>query len=251
MNKQDREAVFEGIHNANVALSAERLKNARSYQDLSTVWISAIRGSRKCDCGLKECDRVISPGLDPTVVSRWLGLMRPMNQKFAGPFFIEGLEVGEAYNAGVQMILDNPELSKWKYMLTVEEDNLPPADGILKLYESMDRYDVVQGLYWTKGELGQPMIYGDPKVMPKNFIPQPPIPNTIQECNGLGMGFNLFKIDMFKKLPKPWFKTKQDPGGAFSQDLYFYNNAGKEGFRFACDTRVKVGHYDIVSKIVW
>lgn len=251
MKKQEQKAVFEGIHNANLAVSAERLKNSKSYKDLSTVWIAAIRGSRKCDCGVVECGRIISPGLDPTVVQCWLGLMRPMNQKFAGPFFIQGLEVGEAYNAGVQMILDNPELSKWKYILTVEEDNLPPADGLLKLYESMDKYDVVQGIYWTKGENGQPMIYGDPKVMPKSFIPQVPIPDTIQEANGLGMGFNLYKIDMFRKIPKPWFKTQQDSGGAFSQDLYFYNEAAKHGFKFACDNRVKVGHYDAGTGIVW
>lgn len=251
MSKKDKDQAIEGFHNANLAASADRLKKARSYQDLSTVWISAIRGARKCDCGLVECNRVISPGLDPKVVQCWLGLTKPMNQKFAGPFFIQGLEVGEAYNAGVQMVLDNPELSKWKYILTVEEDNLPPADGILKLYESMDKYDVVQGIYWTKGENGQPMIYGDPKVMPKNFIPQPPIPESVQECNGLGMGFNLYRIDMFKKMPKPWFKTYQENGSAFSQDLFFYNEAAKFGYRFACDTRVKVGHYDAVANIVW
>jgi len=248
MNKVDQKEIFAGFHNANLDQSRARLLKGNSYKDLSTVWISAIRGQRMCECG---CGHIVNRGLDPTVVSTWIGMMRPMNQKFAGPFFIENMEVGEAYNAAVEMILANPELSKWKYMLTVEEDNLPPADGILKLYESMEKYDVVQGLYWTKGEMGQPMIYGDPKVMPKNFIPQVPVPDTLQECNGLGMGFNLFKIEMFKRLPKPWFKTQQDAGGGFSQDLYFYNNAGKEGYRFACDTRVKVGHYDIENKLVW
>lgn len=251
MRKSEQKSMFEGIHNADLQRSAERLKQAKSYEDLSTVWISPVRGSRKCDCGLIECQRVISPGLDPKVVGCWLGLMRPMNQKFAGPFFIEGLEVGEAYENAVQMILDHPDLSKWKYILTVEEDNLPPADGLLKLYESMGKYDVVQGLYWTKGDNGQPMIYGDPKVMPKTFIPQVPIPDTVQEANGLGMGFNLFKIDMFRKIPKPWFKTMQEKGGAFSQDLFFFNNAAKYGFKFACDTRVKVGHYDAATKVVW
>ena len=47
-------------------------------------------------------------------------------------------------------------------MLTVEQDNLPPQDGIMKLYESIEEgFDVVSGLYWTKGDAGQPMIYGD------------------------------------------------------------------------------------------
>ena len=71
------------------------------------------------------------------------------------------------------------------------------------------------------------------------------------------MGFNLFKLDIFKNpdLPKPWFKTVQEvvQGGAraYTQDLYFFENAAKCGYRFACDTRVKVGHYDIQNDIMW
>jgi hypothetical protein len=100
------------------------------------------------------------------------------------------------------------------------------------------------------------MIYGDPKVMPRNFIPQVPVPDSIQACNGLGMGFTLFKLSMFRKVPKPWFKTLQeyDPANgarAATQDLYFFQNAAIEGYKFACDNRVKVGHLDVRSGEVW
>jgi len=230
-----------GIHNKDLDISSERLEKSKSYQDLSTIIICPTRGK-----------------IPARVVQSWMGLMRPMNQKVIGPIFATNMEVGEAYNSLIESILANPELSKWKYILTIEEDNMPPADGLLKLYESMDKYDVVQGIYWTKGEGGQPMIYGDPNVIPKNYIPQKPIGETIQQCNGLGMGFNLFKLDIFKNkdLPKPWFKTFQGviPGEgakAYTQDLYFYENAAKLGYTFACDNRVKVGHYDYENDIVW
>ena len=78
--------------------------------------------------------------------------MAPMNQKFTR-FFVVGMEVGEAYSVAVEQILSNPEFSKWKYVLTLEEDNLPPQDGLLKLYENMNKFDVIGGLYWTKGEV--------------------------------------------------------------------------------------------------
>ena len=101
------------------------------------------------------------------------------------------------------------------------------------------------------------MIYGDPKVMPRNFIPQ--LPNMeIKPANGLGMGFNLWRLDMFKdkKLRTPWFKTQQEiiPGKGvkvYTQDLYFYEDALAYGYKFACDTRVKVGHYDYVNDMMW
>lgn len=240
MNPQVVIPNYEGYHNRDVDESAERLERSKSYRDLSTIIICPTRGV-----------------IPAKVVQSWMGLMRPMNQKVIGPLFAIGMEVGAAYNSMIENILENPELSTWKYILTIEEDNMPPADGLLKLYESMDRFDVVQGLYWTKGEGGQPMIYGDPNVMPKNFIPQKPIRDTVQHCNGLGMGFNLFKLDIFKNkdIPRPWFRTVQEVvhGGAraYTQDLYFYENAAKCGYRFACDNRVKVGHYDFGNDIIW
>ena len=33
--------------------------------------------------------------------------------------------------------------------------------------------------------------------------------------------------------------------------LYFFQNAAKEGFKFACDNRVKVGHLDARSREIW
>ena len=230
-----------GIHNADLAASVERLNKGKTYQDLSTVIICPTRGN-----------------ISDRVVQAWMGLIKPMNQKVVGPIFIRGYEVGQAYNMGVEMVLNNPDLSKWKYILTIEEDNLPPPDGLIKLYENMDKFDVIGGLYWTKGEGGQPMVYGDPSVSPVNFIPQMPKPDTIQPACGLGMGFNLFKIDMFKdpKLRKPWFETKNEyipnvGSQVYTQDLYFYENAGKLGYKFACDTRVRVGHLDPATDVVW
>ena len=32
---------------------------------------------------------------------------------------------------------------------------------------------------------------------------------------------------------------------SYTQDLKLFENAGKLGYKFACDSRVKVGHYDI------
>ena len=229
-----------GFHNKSTKKSKDRILKGKAYKDLSTICVIPTRGM-----------------ISAKVVQSWWSLMTPMNQKFLRMFVI-GMEVGDAYNSAVESIMNHPELSKWTYLLTLEEDNMPPPDGLLKLYESMEKFDVVGGLYWTKGEGGQPMIYGDPKSMPMNFIPQPPKLETVQEACGLGMGFNLFKLSIFndKKLTKPWFKTLQEytPGvgiKGYSQDLYFYEKIRKLGYRVACDTRVKVGHFDSESDIIW
>lgn len=229
-----------GIHNASDY--ATRLEKQKTYRDLSTIIVCPTRGM-----------------ISARIVQSWQGLIRPMNQKVIGPLFMEGMEVGEAYNQVIKMILENPDLRDFKFMLTLEEDNAPPADGLIKLYESIDEYDAVGGLYWTKGEGGQPMCYGNPDVMPLNFIPQVPQPDAITPCNGLGMGFTLFRMEMLKDERFEygnWFKTKQEvvPGAGaqvFTQDLWFFQHARELGYKFACDSRVKVGHYDAASQIMW
>lgn len=229
---------LQGYHNANPN-TGERLVQGRAYKDLSTICIVPTRGM-----------------IPAKVVQSWMGLISPMNQKFTRIFAI-GIEVGEAYSTTIAQILSHPDLSKWKYILTLEEDNMPPPDGLIKLYENIDKYAAVGGLYWTKGEGGQPMIYGEGKDGELHFRPQPPR-EDIQECDGLGMGFTLFQTEVFKdpRLEYPWFKTLNDftPGigtQMMTQDLYFFEKIRKLGYKVACDTRVKVGHYDVNTDIVW
>jgi hypothetical protein len=225
-----------GRHNADIKAATERLSKSRTYQNLSTIIVCPTRGV-----------------IPAKVVQSWMSLGKPMNQAVVGPLFAIGMEVGDAYNQTIKSIIDNPGFNDFKYILTIEEDNIPPADGLMKLYENIEEYDVVGGLYWTKGEEGQPMIYGNPNVIPKNFIPQVPIPESIQPCNGMGMGFHLFKLDIFRKMPYPWFKTVQDyqAGKVYTQDLFFYEEAAKYGYKFACDTRCKIGHLDYINDIIW
>jgi hypothetical protein len=229
-----------GYHNLHMTEALQRLEKGGGYKDISTVCFIPSRGK-----------------IPARVVQNWFSMMTPMNQKFFR-FFIIGMEIGQAYNSAFEMVVNHPDLKNWKYVLTMEDDNMPPADGLLKLLEDMDKVDVAGGLYWTKGEAGQPMIYGDPKVMPLNFYPQMPQPETLQRCNGLGMGFTLFKVDIFKdnRIAKPWFKTQQEivpnvGAKVYTQDLFFFEKIFALGYRVACDTRVRVGHFDAEADFVW
>lgn len=163
----------------------------------------------------------------------------------------QGMEVGDAYSTAIEQILSHPELNQWEYILTLEHDNAPPPDGVIKLIEDMEEhreFAAIGGLYFTKGPGGVAQIWGDPKDPTLNFRPQ--IPNGgIQECVGTGMGFTLFRLKMFKdeKLRRPWFKT-ETKAGVSTQDLYFWSDARKHGYRCAVDCGVKVGHYDLTGQ---
>ena len=165
----------------------------------------------------------------------------------------QGMEVGDAYSVAIEQILAHPELSKWEYLLTIEHDNCPPGDGVLKLLERMEEHPefaCIGGLYFTKGLGGCAQIWGDARDPVINFRPQLPDPNGgLVECCGTGMGFNMWRLAMFKdpKLRKPWFKT-QTKDGCATQDLYFWADARKHGYRCAVDCSVKVGHYDLTGQ---
>ena len=219
-----------------------------TYKDSSTIIIIPTRGT-----------------IDYRIVSAWQGLMSPMNQK-RSIMFAAGHEVGHAYNQLIENILGHPELSKWKYILTLEDDNLPPGDAHIRLLESIEwgKFDAVSGIYFTKGEIGMPMAYGDPEELRRtgvlDFKPrdirQALAHGNIMEVNGIAMGCALWRLDLFRELPKPWFVTVADVipdkgAMAFTQDLFFCERAKKAGKRFAVDLRVKVGHLDIESGVVY
>jgi hypothetical protein len=161
----------------------------------------------------------------------------------------QGMEVGDAYSSAIANVLADPNLSQWEYILTLEHDNAPPPDGVIKLLEDMEahpEFACIGGLYFTKGPGGCAQIWGDPKDPIINFRPQLPDYNGgLVECCGTGMGFNLWRMSMFKdpKLRRPWFVT-QTKNGVSTQDLYFWGDARKYGYRCAIDCSIKVGHYD-------
>jgi len=230
-----------GLHNTDLEKSIERVEKSKMYKDLSTIIICPTRGS-----------------FPTRVVQSWMKLVKPMNQAVAGPIFAESMQVDDAYNSLITYILDNDYLKKFKYILTIEEDNLPPPNGLLKLYESIDDYDVVGGLYWSKSaDNSFPMLFGDPEVDPLDSKPLVPKIGEVQRANALGMGFNLFKLDMFRHISQPWFKTLDvnmldEKNAVMTQDFYFYRKAAQEGnYKFACDNSVLVGHYDSRADIVF
>jgi hypothetical protein len=228
------------------ALGYERVKTlaGSTYKDSSTIVIVPNR----------------TPTFDYRIVQAWQNLMYPMNQKRAWIFCIND-EVGKAYDRMVKDILSNPEFSKWKYILTLESDNLPPPDAHIRLLETIEagKFDAVSGIYFTRGDHNMPMAYGDPNDGVFDFKPRDIraalAQGHVMPVNGIAMGCSLYRMDLFREIEAPWFETWNDvvDGGvrAFTQDLWFCRNARARGKTFAVDLRVKVGHMDLGTGVVY
>lgn len=229
-----------GVHNSDLEKSANRIIQGGSWKKQRVVMLIPAGAMIPTKVYLSHCSLIFPP-----------------NQASFKMAAI-GMEVGEAFSTAIQDILSHPELSQWEYILTIEHDNIPQPDGLVRLLERMEahpEFSCIGGLYWTKGEGGVPQIWGDPNDA-LNFRPQAPDPNGgLVECCGTGMGFNLWRISMFKdeRLRRPWFKTLTgiEGQGVGTQDLYFWSDARKYGYRCAIDCSVKVGHYDHIQDINW
>src|SRR5271169_744936 len=190
-------------------------------QDLDSTRARLIKGGT----WKKQRICVVIPAADTipakVALSHW-NLAFPPNNGVVR-ILAQGMEVGDAYSTAIEQIMAHPDLSKWEYFLTIEHDNAPPPDGVIKLLERMEEHpelSCIGGLYYTKGIGGCAQIWGDPKEPVVNFRPQLPDPNGgLVECCGTGMGFNLWRMSIFRdpKLRKPWFKT-QTKDGVATQD---------------------------------
>lgn len=226
-----------GAHNKNLKGSSARLMKGGSWKPQRVIMILPAADTVPAKCVLS-----------------WMNLAFPPNNGVVRILAL-GQEVGEAYSNAIESILAHPDLSKWEYVLTIEHDNAPPPDGVVKLIQRLEdnpNLACVGGLYFCKGDGGCAQIWGDPNDPIINFRPQVPIPGALQECCGTGMGFNLFRLSMFKNrdLPRPLFKTLNgiEGKGVGTQDLTFWTQARKLGYRCAIDNTIAVGHYDLTGQ---
>lgn len=222
-----------GEHNADLNRTVSRLKKDGAWKDLRTILIVPA-----------------GDDIPSRVVANWWNMITPPNQGFVR-LLARGMEVGVAYSSAIESILANPDLAKWPYICTLEHDNTIPPDGVMMLQRRMEdhpEFAAISGLYHLKGPGGCAQIWGHPQEFPMNFKPQPPDPNGgLVECNGIGMGFAIWRTKIFKdeRLRRPWFKTVASAAeGVGTQDLYACGDMRKHGYRFAVDCSVRVGHYD-------
>lgn len=253
------------------------LPKGNTFKDLSTIIIIPTRGTQeekkqlicsKCKHKNEYMSSTIH-GLHPMFVESYKRLIKPMNVPIL-EMMVNGYEVGDAYTKAIEAILENPAINKFKYVLTIEDDNIipfiPNSQGpLMMLYEDMEKgYDVAGGLYWTKGVPSMPLLYGDPKEkrdasagMFKVRYDWTKKPAGPIECNGMGMGFTLFKLDIFKdeRVERPWFQTINDitEKGVrnYTQDLNFFEKIRALDYKVCVDTRVKLGHLDIRTGVIY
>lgn len=130
------------------------------------------------------------------------------------------------------------------YLFMVDDDMMCPADLFYKIVRH--DVDIVAPLAFTRNPPHRPVMFStiegfDPVTRRSYYInntvhnyPK----NKLVECDAVGFGAVLIKMDVFRKIGTPYFMGSMGCG----EDIHFCVQAKKAGFRVFMDTSVKLGH---------
>ena len=168
---------------------------------------------------------------------------------------VPGLEIGVARNNIAKTALERGV----KYLFFLGDDVVPPPHALRQLVyrmENIPNLGVVGGVYCAKADPAAPLVfkgngggsYWDWKI------------GEFFDVSGLGMDCTLIRMEVFRKLPEPWFKTVDEDGHidakpnveVWTEDLYFLNKVAKETeYRICVDASIICDHWDVFGKRVY
>ena len=144
-------------------------------------------------------------------------------------------------------LCDIAQQNNCSHIMFLDTDMTFPHDTISKLLAH--DLDIVGGLYFERYEPYKPAVFwkhpdglGDYALM-DNI----PYGETI-ECDAIGTGCLLIKMDVFNKLTKPWFEYRVAEYGSkkeikfFSEDIVFCERVKELGYKIHVDTSIECGH---------
>ena len=134
-------------------------------------------------------------------------------------------------------------------ILMVDDDMVVPLDLFECLHKTMveTNADIVAPLAFMRVAPHFPVIYrlreGYDGITHKPYYEREIVRNypkdSVVECDAVGFGAALIKLDMVKRMKKPWFMSTTSHG----EDIWFCRCAKEEaGAKIVMDTRIKLGH---------
>jgi hypothetical protein len=152
-----------------------------------------------------------------------------------------------------------------QYILFIEDDTIPPPGVLLELSRILETSDesimVCGGIYTTRSNPPEPIVYMGPS---EGCFWNWKL-GEIFPCWACGMGCTMIRTEIFKLMPKPWFRelktieeVREYPDlfpvpaelvpskkGGVSSDMFFYAKLAQMGFQALAHGGVLPIHWDI------
>jgi len=126
----------------------------------------------------------------------------------------------------------------YTHLLFIDDDMTFDHDLLLRLLSH--NVDIVSALAFKRTSNFEPCVFKKDKV---DNLYHSIFPEVFQEIDAAGTAGMLINLNVFRKIPFPWFETYYDDKGKnWSVDIIFSEKAKKEGFKIFVDPNVKMGH---------
>jgi SAM-dependent methyltransferase len=177
---------------------------------------------------------------------------------------VDGLEVGEARTKAAEYVVKLDPQPEFLFFL--DYDVIPAFDALTKLFyraRTWPDYDIIAGIYCSKGSPPEPLIYKDPG---NGCFWDWAIGDVLHDgIHGVHMGLTLIRVSLFEKMmaamdDEPLFytanrrefkdgKLKTETG---TEDLHFCDRAIKHcGAKILVDTSVLAGHINNETGVIY
>jgi len=126
------------------------------------------------------------------------------------------------------------------HLLFIDDDVGFPTGGMEQLISA--NVPIIGAPYAMRRESSMHLStvgFIDPDIRP---VKMSEMPEYIFECDWLGMGFTLINLEVFKKVPQPWFEYQHIRGKLAGEDIDFCVKAKKAGYQILCEPRIKLLH---------
>ena len=177
--------------------------------------------------------------ISPETFKSIYGLVRP--EGVAVQFdFVRGYDCARARNLIAQEAIN----FGFDYVLMVDSDIVLPADALVRMLA--DPVEVCLGCYprkcTTNGVFELFKLDQKDYVKTFSFDELKELSGKV-EVKGGGFGCALIRVDVFRVLPRPWFRyVEYTTGDVLSEDNYFCGLATAAGLKVYADTDVMCGH---------
>jgi hypothetical protein len=125
-------------------------------------------------------------------------------------------------------------------LIMMDTDQVYPPDTITKLLAH--RLPVVGAKVNRRYPPFDPVIM---KITDEGYQPLDDYdPGSLVECDATGTGCIMFDMEVFRKLPSPWFRFQKNPenGLTIGEDVGLCQDLKEAGYKIFVDTSIEVGH---------
>jgi len=149
---------------------------------------------------------------------------------------------------GRNMCIDAAIENECTHILFIDDDMAYKPNALLQLLEH-DK-DIVSGLYLSRAYPHQPIVFDiaddDGAAFPMYLIGNEP---RLVPIVASGFGFCLIKMEVFKKLDKPYVRLGELNNEEWCDDIGFFKRVREAGIWSFCDMEALIGHMG--TMIIW